>query len=98
MQTLTAIIRAKPGHETDVRRALEETGRYAAANEPGTLGFFVAQDAQDACVFTTYERFTDAAAMDMHNNGPGSKGFFAATEGMLDGEVTVVIAQEFFSL
>jgi quinol monooxygenase YgiN len=98
MQTLTAIIRAKPGCEDTVLTALNEVGVFARDHEPDTLGFFVAQDPSDPCVFTTYERFTDAGAMDRHNNGAGSKGFFAATNGMLDGAVTIVIAQEVFSL
>ena len=73
-------------------------GRYARAHEPDTLGFHVAQDAADPRVFTTYERFTDRSAMNRHNEGAGSKGFFAATEGLLDGDVTVVTGEEIFSL
>lgn len=98
MQTLTAIIRVKPGHEDTVARALAEVGDYAQANEPDTLAFHVTRDLADPCVFTTFERFTDAAAMEQHNNGAGSQGFFAATEGMLDGDVTVVIGREIFAL
>jgi quinol monooxygenase YgiN len=98
MQTLTAIIRAKPGQDDVVLQALLEVGRFAQVHEPGTQGFFVAQDASNPCVFTTYERFSDAAAMERHNNGAGSQGFFAATKGLLDGDVTVVIAQEVFTL
>ncbi len=94
METLTAIIRAKPGHENTVAAELAKVGEFAAANEPDTLGFFVAQDPDDRCRFTTYERFTDAAARDRHNNGEGSKGFFAAAGHLLDGEVTIVMATE----
>ncbi len=96
MQTLTAIIRAKPGHEAKVRDALVKVGEFVRANEPDTVDFFVAQDPADPCVFTTYERFTDKAAMDRHNNGAGSKGFFAEAGDSLDGAVTVVTALEVF--
>ncbi len=96
MQTLTAIIRAKPGHEEKVRLALLKVGDFVRANEPETIDFFVAQDPADPCVFTTYERFTDKAAMDRHNNGAGSKGFFAEAGDSIDGAVTVVTAHEIF--
>ena len=96
MQTLTAILRATPGHEDEVKAALLKVGDYARAHEPDTLGFFVAQDPDDPCVFTTYERFTDRAAMDRHNEGPGSKGFFAEAGHLLDGPATIVTAQEIF--
>ena len=98
MQTLTAIIRAKEGAEAAVLEALQVVGAFAKEHEPDTIGFHVTQDLADPCLFTTFERFTDAAAMETHNNGSGSKGFFTATEGLLEGEVTVVIAQEKFAL
>jgi quinol monooxygenase YgiN len=94
MQTLTAIIRARKGHEDTVRAELLKVGVFARDHEPGTIGFHVAQDPEDPCLFTTYERFTDKAAMDRHNNGAGSQGFFAAAGDLLDGDVTVVTATE----
>ncbi|MCU0909362.1 MAG: antibiotic biosynthesis monooxygenase [Rhodobacteraceae bacterium] len=96
MHTLTAILRAKPGHEDAVKAALLRVGAYVRANERDTLGFFVAQDEGDPCRFTTYERFTDRAAMDRHNNGDGSKGFFAEAGHLLDGPATIVTAVEVF--
>jgi quinol monooxygenase YgiN len=96
MHTLTAIIRARPGHEEKVKAALLKVGDFVRANEPDTIDFFVAQDTADPRVFTTYERFTDKAAMDRHNNGAGSKGFFAEAGDSIDGPVTVVIASELF--
>jgi quinol monooxygenase YgiN len=97
MHTLTAILRAKPGHEATVKAALLRVGAHVRANEPDTLGFFVAQDEGDPCRFTTYERFTDRAAMDRHNTGEGSRGFFAEAGHLLDGPVTVVTAREIFA-
>jgi quinol monooxygenase YgiN len=94
MHTLTAIIRAQKGQEDIVRAELLKVGVFVRDNEPDTIGFHVAQDPDDACVFTTYERFTDKAAMDRHNNGAGSQGFFAAAGDLLDGDVTVVTAEE----
>lgn len=97
MQTLTAIIRAKAGHEAEVRAALIKVGEYVRAHEPDTLGYSVAQDPDDPRLFTTYEQFTDKAAMDRHNSGAGSTEFFAVAGPLLDGPATVVTAQEIFS-
>ena len=94
MHTLTAIIRARKGSESTVRAELLKVGVFAQDHEPDTIGFFVAQDPHDPCLFTTYERFTDKAAMEKHNNGAGSQGFFAAAGDLLDGEVIVVMAEE----
>ncbi len=94
MITLTAIIRCKPGSEARVRDALVAVGEHAARHEPGTVSFFVTEG-EAGGVFVTHERFADRAAMEAHNAGAGSKGFFAATEGLLDG-VDVVIGAERF--
>jgi quinol monooxygenase YgiN len=75
MHTLTAIIRAQKGSEALVYNELLKVGAYARDYEPDTIGFFVAQDTEEPCVFTTYERFIDKTAMDRHNNGAGSKVF-----------------------
>ena len=97
MFTLTAILRAKPGHEDAVKAALLRVGDYVRAQEPDTASFFVTQSADDACVFVTHERFADRTAMDHHNNGAGSKGFFAEAGDLLDGPATVVTGPEVFA-
>ncbi len=94
MQTLTAILRARKGEEAKVRAELLKVGVYARDHEPGTIAFHVAQDPDDPCLFTTYEQFTDKAAMERHNDGAGSQGFFAAAGALLEGDVTVVTAEE----
>ncbi|MEH6647174.1 putative quinol monooxygenase [Sulfitobacter sp.] len=92
MHTLTAIIRALKGHEELVRAELLKVAAFVAEQERDTVGFYVAQPPDYPCVFTTYERFTDSAAMDRHNAGAGSTGFFAAAGDALDGGVTLVTA------
>ena len=96
MFTLTAILRAKAGHEDTVKAELLKVGDYVRAHEPDTASFFVTQSADDPCVFVTHERFADHAAMDRHNNGAGSQGFFAAAGHLLDGPATVVTGPEAF--
>jgi quinol monooxygenase YgiN len=94
MLTITAIIRAKKGHEDMMRRALLEVADNVRINEPNTIGFFVSQDQADPSVFTTHERFLDQTAMDAHNNSPVVARFFGIAKPILDGDVVLVTATE----
>ena len=96
MFTLTAMLRARKGHEDTVKAELLKVGDYVRAHEPDTASFHVTQSADDPCLFVTHERFTDRGAMDRHNNGAGSQGFFAAAGHLLDGPATVVTGPEIF--
>ena len=80
-----------------MRQALLDVGAHVRANEPQTVDFFVSQDASDACVFTTYERFADQAAMDRHNGSPAVARFFGIAQPILDGPVTLVTCTELFA-
>jgi quinol monooxygenase YgiN len=97
MLTITAIIRTKPGHEWTMRDALLAVADNVRANEPDTIDFFVSQDINDACVFTTYERFTDQAAMDRHNNSETVARFFGIAKPILEGNVILVTGSELFA-
>ncbi|MDX3965480.1 MAG: antibiotic biosynthesis monooxygenase [Bradyrhizobium sp.] len=94
MITITAVIRAKSGHETTMLDALMAVAENVAANEPDTIGFFISQSEDDPCVFTTYERFVDKAAMDRHNSSAVVATFFGIAKPILDGEVTLVTSKE----
>ncbi|MGX7704651.1 putative quinol monooxygenase [Methylobacterium sp. Gmos1] len=94
MKTISAVLCAKPGAEETLRAALLDVAAHVAENEPDTVGFFVSQDAGDPARFTTYERFTDAAAMDRHNGSAAVARFFAVAQPILDGEVILVTAEE----
>lgn len=94
MKTITAVIRTRPGTEEQMLNALLDVAANVAANEPDTHGFFICQDEADPCVFTTYERFTDRAAMDAHNNSETVAKFFAIAKPLLDGEVILHTCNE----
>ncbi len=94
MHTITAVIRAKAGHETTLRDALLAVADNVQRNEPGTISFFVSQDPANPSVFTTHERFVDQAAMDLHNNSAAVARFFGIAQPLLDGPVVLVTAQE----
>lgn len=97
MINLTAVIRCKLDSVDTVLRALVAVGDYAEAHEPGTLGYRVIRATENPTVLVTQERFKDRDAMDIHNNGEGSKTFFAAAEGLLD-SVDVHIGEEVVDL
>jgi quinol monooxygenase YgiN len=94
MLTITAIIRARRGEEATMRQGLLDVAAHVAAHEPETVGFFVSVDAADPCVFTTYERFVDQAAMDRHNGSAAVARFFAIAKPILDGPVTLLTCTE----
>jgi len=94
MLTITAIIRVKPGQDEIMRQTLLDVAKNVQANEPDTIGFFISQDAGDACLFTTYERFADQTAMDRHNGSAAVAKFFALAKPLLDGPVTLVTSRE----
>jgi len=94
MVTITAILRAKPGAAEILRQALLDVAANVQANEPGTVGFFIAQDHADPMVFATYERFIDQAAMDRHNGSAAVARFFEIAKPILDGPVTLLTCAE----
>lgn len=94
MLTITAIIRTKVEHADEMRRALLDVATHVRANEPDTVGFFIAEDAAQPGTFTTYERFTDRAAMDRHNGSDVVATFFGIAAPLLDGEVTLLTCNE----
>jgi quinol monooxygenase YgiN len=68
MLTITAVIRARAGHEATIERALRAVIAAVKADKPGTLAYFVSRSTDDPAVFTTFERFVDEAAMTRHND------------------------------
>jgi quinol monooxygenase YgiN len=94
MITITAVIRVREGYEQTMSKALLEVADNVRKNETGTVGFFVSQDNEDPCVFTTYERFVDSSAMDTHNNSDVVARFFGIAKPILDGDVILKTCTE----
>ena len=94
MITITAVIRVRKGDEETMSKALLEVADHARENEVGTVGFFVSQDNEDPCVFTTYERFVNSSAMDTHNNSDVVARFFGIAKPILDGNVILKTCTE----
>ncbi len=94
MITITAILRARKGTEATLHHALLAVAANVARNEPDTTDFFIAQGRDDPTVFTTYERFTDEAAMDRHNGSDAVAAFFKVAAPILDGDVILHTCRE----
>ncbi len=97
MLTITAIIRARPQAQDLVRNALLSVVEAVRETEPQTVGYYVAQSADDPCVFTTFERFVDAAAMERHYASAAVARFVRDTGSYLDGDVVVHVCKEIAS-
>ena len=94
MLTITAVIRVKPGRAAAMRAALLEVASYVATNEPGTVGYFISQSADEPELFTTYERFADRTAMDRHNGSPAVAKCLAVAKDILAEPFAVHIGTE----
>src|SRR5918995_1615503 len=77
MLTITAVIRARAGHEEVVERALRAVIAEVKAHEPGTVAYFVGRSQDDPTIFTTFERFVDEAAMTRHSDSQAVADFVA---------------------
>jgi quinol monooxygenase YgiN len=76
MISITAVIRAKPGQAEALKAALLDVAAHVRAHEPDTIAFYLSQSLDDPQLFTTYERFVDAAAKDRHNGSAAVARFF----------------------
>ena len=94
MISLTAVIRVKKGSEESMRTALADVVDYVKLHEPNTIGYFLSQGIDNPCEFTTYERYADQDALDLHNNSKKIADFFEIANPIIDGEVIVKICKE----
>ncbi|WP_372053380.1 antibiotic biosynthesis monooxygenase (plasmid) [Tistrella mobilis] len=94
MITITAIITVTPGAEALAEAELLKVAAHVRANEPETVDFFISRSRDNPCRFTTYERFTDVAAMERHNGSEAVAAFFAAVSPHFDGPVILETCTE----
>ncbi|MFU0506294.1 putative quinol monooxygenase [Pseudaminobacter sp. NGMCC 1.201702] len=94
MLTITAIIKTPKGIEARVRQSLLAIIDDVKKNEPGTPNYFISQDLNDPCVFTTFERFADKAGMDKHNGSAAVAELYAIVK-EVGASVTLVTCEEF---
>jgi quinol monooxygenase YgiN len=93
MISISAILRVKSGHEATMRDALLEM-MESVRDEPGTVGYFISQSLDEPQVFTTYERFSDGAAMERHNNSAAVAKVMRIAEPILAGKIVLYSSNE----
>lgn len=94
MITITALVRAREGAQDVVREALLSVADAVRDEEHETMGYFVTQSRDDPRLFITYERFTDRAAMDLHNGSAAVARFVRDAGPHLDGDIVIHIGDE----
>ena len=94
MISISAILRVKAGHESTMRDALLELVESVKREEPGTVEYFVSQSIDEPQVFTTYERFVDRAAMELHNNSAAVAKVIGIAGPIFDGKIVVHCCNE----
>lgn len=94
MMTLTAIIRARPGHADTVKSALLDVIESVRRDEPDTINYYVNQSPDDPNLFITFERFRDQAAMDRHNKSSAVANFVEVAGGILADKVVIHTCNE----
>ncbi|TVQ56232.1 MAG: antibiotic biosynthesis monooxygenase [Rhodobacteraceae bacterium] len=97
MITITAVIRAKPGCADALQAALLDVADHVRANEPETVDFFLSRSVEDDHVFTTYERFVDAAAKDRHNGSAAVARFFEVGGPLIEQPVILHTCAEYWT-
>jgi quinol monooxygenase YgiN len=93
MISITAVLRVKTGHEAKMRDALLEM-MESVKREEGTIGYFISQSIDEPQVFTTYERFSDRAAMDRHNNSAAVAKVMGIAEPILADKILLYSSNE----
>jgi quinol monooxygenase YgiN len=94
MMTLTAIIRAKSGHADTVKNALLDVIASVRRDEPDTVNYYVNQSPDDPNLFTTFERFSDRAAMERHNKSAAVAKFVEVAGPVLAEKVVIHTCNE----
>src|SRR5262245_40222175 len=65
---VTATLKAKPGREQDLARAVQTLAQKVRANEPDCKLYQLARSKNDPTLFVLLERYTDDAALARHSN------------------------------
>jgi quinol monooxygenase YgiN len=86
--TVVATMRAKAGKEDELRAALESVLEPTRA-EDGCVNYDLHQGLQDPAIFTFYENWTSAEALDAHLKSPHMQAGLGGLPALVDGELTV---------
>jgi quinol monooxygenase YgiN len=79
-------VTAKPGSEATLRDIMQSLVTLTRA-EPGCISYELHVDAKNPATFTTYECWTDQAALDAHFKTPYVQAAIGRASGIIDGSL-----------
>lgn len=91
--SVIAEIRAKAGHEEEVRVILHELVAPSRA-EPGCEVYHLLEDKKHPGSFYTQEEWANLKALETHLAGAGAKEALAKAQPMLDGEMKLTVLRK----
>ncbi len=91
--SVVAEIKAKAGHEEEVRVILHELVAPTRL-EPGCEVYHLLEDKKNPGSFLTYEEWGNIAALQVHLEGQGAKGALEKAKPMLDGEMQLKVLRK----
>ncbi|MCT4784621.1 MULTISPECIES: putative quinol monooxygenase [Exiguobacterium] len=80
--TITAILKAHPGKEGELRQALDAV-IPPSRQEEGCLTYVLHESIDEPGTFVFYEKYEDEAALDHHINSPHYQAYRTAAETLL---------------
>jgi quinol monooxygenase YgiN len=88
--SVIAEIKAKAGHEEEIRVILHELVAPSRA-EDGCEVYFLLEDKSQPGSFSTYEEWESIGALEKHLNGAGTKAALDKAQPMLGGEMKLTV-------
>jgi quinol monooxygenase YgiN len=88
--SVIAEIKAKAGHEEEIRVILHELVGPSRA-EDGCEAYHLLEDKSKPGSFATYEEWDKVGSLEKHLNGAGAKAALDKAQPMLDGEMKLTI-------
>lgn len=97
MLTVCAVLRAKPGKETELEAVLRELVKQVDAEE-GALRYALHRGEADPGAFFFYETYKDQAALDFHNSTAYFHELLGIVSGLLREAPLVEVFREIASI
>jgi quinol monooxygenase YgiN len=91
--SVIAEVKAKAGHEEEIRVMLHELVGPSRA-EAGCEVYYLLEDKHKPGSFSTYEEWTNIAALDAHLEGEGTKAALEMAKPMVDGELKLTVLRK----
>ncbi len=89
MIIITALWKAVPGKENELKKHLESMVQSVREEEPECLEYILQQNASDPSEFLFYEQYTNTRAIEQHKETAHFKKMLLATKDLITEPVTI---------